>query len=227
MVRLHIIVEGQTEETFVKKLLVDELALFGVYADARLVETGRKRAKVFKGGAMSYAKIRRDIERWMNSDQRSDAYFTTMFDLYALPSDFPGFDEAKKKTDPYARVGHLEEALAMDLVHPRFVPYLQLHEFEALLFAAPERFEVVFIEEQRSIDALREIQACFNSPELIDDGEDTAPSKRIISVIPKYKDQNASAGPLIASAIGLPKLKQECAHFSSWLDRLLNLSRPR
>ena len=65
--------------------------------------------------------------------------------------------------------------------------------------------------------------SAFNSPELIDDGPDTAPSKRIIAEIPEYAKRKSSAGPIVAERIGLPALRAKCEHFGGWIDRLETL----
>ena len=61
------------------------------------------------------------------------------------------------------------------------------------------------------------------NPEQINDGDDTAPSKRIIRVIPQYKNEKATAGPYVANKIGLPRLRRECPHFNQWMCRLETL----
>jgi hypothetical protein len=220
MVRLHMVVEGQTEETFVRSLLVEYLGSYNISTDVRLVETGRHRATIYKGGMTTYAKLRKDLGRWLAEDRNPDARFTTMFDLYRLPKDFPDHDKAESSRDPYDRIRILEDAFGTDIGDRRLVPYIQLHEFEALLFANIAKFEVVFVGAQRASRNLQAIREAFSSPELIDDGATTAPSKRIISEIPAYEGQKSSAGPLIASAIGLPTLRRECRHFSNWLEKL-------
>ena len=67
----------------------------------------------------------------------------------------------------------------------------------------------------------------FGSPELINDREDTAPSRRIIGAIPEYGGMKASAGPIVAERIGLPTLRLRCEHFGQWLGRLEGLARAR
>ena len=94
--RLHFIVEGQTEETFVNLVLVPQLAVHSVWGKARCVMTSRRRGVKYRGGLDSYARARNDIVLWMKEDQNPDAFFTTMFDLYALPTDFPGYEEARR-----------------------------------------------------------------------------------------------------------------------------------
>lgn len=154
-----------------------------------------------------------------------EAVFTTMLDLYALPRDFPGFAEAARSADPYARVRQIEQALGEDIGQQRLIPYIQLHEFEALLLSNPEKFDWHYIEHDRAIARLSELARRFDSPELIDDGETTAPSKRIIAEIPEYRHQKATAGPLIASRIGVQIMRERCPHFNDWVTILEALDR--
>ena len=147
-----------------------------------------------------------------------------MFDLYALPHDFPDYDQAVKERDVYRKVEMLESAFSRDLVHPRFVPHLQLHEFEALLFCDPSKFDWEFIEHDKAIRELAQIASEFGNPELIDDGNMSAPSMRIINLIPEYEGRKASAGPIIAEKIGLTSLREQCKHFDAWLRSLEQLS---
>lgn len=224
MRRLNVLAEGQTEEAFVNQVLAPHLGAFGVFASVRCVTTRHDRVRpdrVYRGGLRDFGRVRRDLERWMAEDHA--AAFTTMFDLYALPRDFPGYADAARLADPYARVRHLERALADTFGDARLVPYIQLHEFEALLFSAPEKFDWQYIEHASQIARLVEIAARFESPELIDDGEQTAPSKRIIDHIPEYRYQKTTAGPVIASRIGLATMRARCPHFDEWVGRLETL----
>jgi hypothetical protein len=123
------------------------------------------------------------------------------------------------------RVATIEKAFAEDLGDPRFIPYLQLHEFEALLLADPEKFDWEFPDHEKAIRSLVELVAQFASLELIDDQYDTAPSRRISAVIPEYDGRKASAGPLIAEKIEVDTLRQKCRHFGGWLSRLESLRR--
>ena len=139
MIRLHVTAEGQTEQEFVKTVLTPHLANCEVYADARCVLTSKDKrsCKEYRGGLIGYQKAKNDILAWMKEDKNAECRFTTMFDLYALPDDFPGYDEAGKQANPYRQVQLLEDALAEDIGDLRFVPYIQLHEFETLVLADP------------------------------------------------------------------------------------------
>jgi len=209
MTRLNLTVEGQTEQRFVAELLVPHLAAHGVYtAKPRLTALCKKKGKVHRGGITRYEPAKNDIK---------------MIDLYALPKDFPGYIEAEKSQDPYQRVAALEQAMKDDIGDPRFIPYIQLHEFEALLFAQPEAFECYYDQHKKQIASLATVCNDFENPELIDDGQDTAPSKRIGNQIPEYLAAKPTAGPMIAAEIGLDVIRAKCRHFNEWLTKLEEL----
>ncbi|CAD5931809.1 hypothetical protein PCC7805_01346 [Planktothrix agardhii] len=226
MIRLHIIAEGQTEEEFVNTILTEHLGCFNISTDVHCITTKRTRTKVFRGGLPSYQKIKKDIIFWLRQDKHPEARFTTMCDLYALPNDFPEFEEAQKISDPYERVEQLENALFQDINDSRFIPYIQLHEFEALILSEPIKLEERFPNYQSEVKKLVSLCQSFESPELINDGEQTAPSKRIIQAIPSYEGAKVSVAPLMAQKIGLENIRQKCPHFNQWIERLENLSQP-
>lgn len=223
-IRLNFIVEGQTEEAFVNTILAPHLADRSIWASARCVMTKRNARAKHRGGIPNYDKARNDIQSWLREDVNSDARFTSMFDLYRIPNDFPDYEDAMRLSDPYDRVRRLADALSADISDYRFIPYIQLHEFEALLLSDPGKFAVHFLDDESGIDRLTELVSPYDSPELIDQGDETAPSKRIINEIPRYARQKASAGPIVARAIGLPTMRQKCPNFSEWLDKLEHLA---
>lgn len=215
---ITIYVEGQTEETFVKNVLNPYLETRELFLTPVLAKTKREKSgQSFKGGLSSYAKVKREIERLLHDTM--PIAVTTMLDFYGLPEDFPG-KATLPSGSPYQRVAHVEQAFAQDIAHPRFIPFLMLHEFEALLLVAPEEIEAAFPGlHQRSLLS-REIRH-FSTPEEIDEGPDTHPSARIKRHIPRY--QKPVYGPLIANRIGLARIRQRCPHFNAWLDHLERL----
>lgn len=223
MIRLHVVVEGPTERGFVNKVLAPHLAEREICADARCVRTSRDMGsgRKFSGGFSSYSQIRDDIWEWLKEDGGPDVRLTTMLDLYALPRSFPGRRDADLPQEPRARAAFLERRLGESIGDRRFLPHIQLHEFEALLLAEPERLRDHFLKQDRDI---RPLLACAADPELVDEGPRTAPSKRIIGAIPEYAKAKASAGPDVAKAIGLDVLRTKCPHFGAWLSLLENLS---
>ncbi|TYO92289.1 DUF4276 family protein [Desulfallas thermosapovorans] len=222
IIRLNVVVEGQTEETFVSEVLAPHLAMKGVFAVARAVATSRTKTYVYRGGVTTYAKIRNDIINWIKQDPSS--YITTMFDLYGLPKDFPGKDSLLPNINCYDKVSILEKAFAQDINYQRFIPYLQLHEFETLLFAELDKLKFYYVQGKDA--AIRRLKDTVKgiAPELINDGVNTAPSKSIIKEIPEYKDGKRVVGPLIVGQIGLPALKQACPHFNEWIKEIEFLS---
>ncbi len=228
MTRLCVIAEGKTEQLFATRLLTPHLADRGVIVHRPgLVETSRKHGK--RGGLLNYDQVKRFIQHWLRQEHGSDTYFTTMFDMYRLPRRFPGYERAMTLENKYARVAELESAFAADLDDRRFIPYFQLHEFEAILFADPKAFAQYYGGDEqlsRKLEALECVAEKFGNPELIDDGEQTAPSKRIIEQFPDYKARRSTAGPIIAEAIGLAKIRSACRHFDEWLTKLEKLDAP-
>ena len=222
MIRLHVTAEGHTEQAFVKTILAPHLAGFNVFVDARCVLTSKDKrgAKEYRGGLLSYGKAKKDIQTWMKEDGHPECRFTTMFDLYALPDDFPDYAKAGNEFDRYARVCMIESAMAMDIGDPRFIPYIQLHEFEALILAEPQLLDWEYLEHDDPINNLKAMVAGKN-PELINDGPTTAPSKRILSEIPEY--DKVTAGVSVAGKIGLQTLRRQCKHFNDWLSGLEQL----
>ncbi len=223
MIRLHVIAEGQTEEAFVHLVLAPHLAERNVFADVHCVTTRRRHGKVWRGGLRRYAQVKKDIDLWCANDRRPDARFTTLLDLYGLPNDFPGRKESRDCSDPYEKVEIVEQALSEDVKDRRFLPYVQLHEFEALLLAEPRKLEDEFMEQAEGIGRLEDLVSGFESPEQIDEGVETAPSKRIIREIPEYEGRKATAGPRVAGKIGTAVLREKCPHFGGWLETLETL----
>ncbi len=225
MIRLHIIAEGQTEQSFVNKMLRSHLGNYQIFTDVRCVLTSKDKraAKEYRGGITKYVRAKNDIQAWLKEDKDPKCRFTTMFDLYRLPDDFPGYSEAKRASDPYERVRILEDALREDINSHRFLPYIQLHEFEALILAEPQKLSLEYLEHDKPISRLISMMKNKN-PELINDGPQTAPSKRIEKEIPEYKKNKVNAGVAVVEGIGLPILRGKCTHFNSWLTRLEELA---
>ena len=225
MPRLHMFVEGATEQVFADTVLKPHLANFGVFLNRPvLVAHAKKKGHIHRGGGRRFRPMQNDIDRRRKDDSGADAHFTTMIDLYALCSDFPGRDDADKvRFDPYKRVVSLEESWAEETADHRFIPFIQLHEYEAYLFVDVSKFAEFFDRPRRGIAELQKVADSVDSPELIDDGQHTAPSKRIIAQFPTYDKLKTSVGPQMAAAIGLPAIRSRCPHFDRWLCRLEQL----
>ena len=232
MTRLLVHVEGETEEVFVNKVLASHLYCCGYSrVSARLVGNVRQRER--RGGIRPWATVRRDIVNHLRDDQESVA--TTLVDYYGLPQRgsgaWPGRSEASRRVFP-EKAGSVERALLADVRRHmdnnfdprRFIPYVMMHEFEAMLFSDCERFSAS-IGRPDLAPRFQAIRRSFNSPEEIDDSSINAPSKRIEALIGGY--QKPLLGTIAVLEIGMRRIRKECPHFSAWLDTLENLSRAR
>jgi hypothetical protein len=227
MKRLNIIVEGSTEEVFVNDLLVGHFASLDIFISARKIKTGwdRLNNKPSKGGLLKYIKFRNDVLRWIQSDRNlSNTWYTSMIDLYAFPKDdlSPYKTNIQSMHNPYQKIQALESAIAVDINHPKFIPYVQLHEFESFLLVEPDKLITMYPSQQLYIDKLKR-DIGDKKPEEINESSHTAPSKRIIKYLPDYEGQKAQVGPLVAQEIGLSELRCNCPHFNEWLTKLENL----
>jgi hypothetical protein len=210
--RLYLLVEGQTEETFVRELLTPHYARQGIYVTPIIVGTSPRH----RGGVVRYAKIKPQLVCLCRQDRA--AYVSTMFDLYALPPDFPGKGAEGYPVDGSGRQKaiFLESHVGKDVGEPNFIPNFMVHEFEALLFVQPERFDE-WTDDKTVVSKLAAITK-LRAPEDINDGQQTAPSKRILEAMPTY--QKTLHGPLIACEVGIDALRAACPHFSAWLSRI-------
>ncbi|MCW8174450.1 DUF4276 family protein [Verminephrobacter aporrectodeae] len=215
MTRLLMLVEGQSEEIFVKKVLQPHLVPHGVYVQPTVLWTKRLSAGGgFRGGVSSWNKIHENLRLLMRD---GNAWVSTLLDFYGFPKDFPGLPEIGG--DPQEKVVALQKCLAAELPpHPRFIPFLALHEFEAWLFSAPDTVEEHFGDKSLAAK-LREA----GEPERINHGEKTHPKARLKSMDCGYKE--TSDGPTLLGKIGLATVREKCPHFNGWLTRLETLGK--
>jgi len=224
MNELVVIVEGETEQTFVRDQLAAHLALHNTTVWPVLPGRHRRR-----GGVKKWEVASQDIVRTLKEGR----YCSTMFDYYAMPPDWPGRAAAAAKpwrdrADCVEESVHsaITEAMGARFNPNYFIPYVQLHEFEALAFADVSVLASVLAPiGRRSPQALaEELGKILNEagdPEAIDDGFDTCPSRRIGNIVRAYKKR--AQGPIVTSRIGIEAIRQRCLHFGQWLTRLETL----
>lgn len=215
MKRLIVIVEGQTEEEFVNNLLCPYLEKFAIY-DVRAIKIQTSRG--YKGGVVNYEHFKRDISTILKREQA--IVVTSLIDFFRLPTNFPGYFSALKMSDVAKRADFLQSQIALDIPDRRFMPYLQLHEIEGLLFSDINGFK--YLGSIISIKALAEIEEIiriYPNPELINEGADTAPSKRLAKIMPGY--QKVLHGPIIALDNGMEKIMEKCPRFKAWVEKCI------
>ena len=229
MTRLLVHVEGQTEEQFVNELLAPHLYSFGFTGiSARLVGNSRQRSR--RGGTKAWSTVRKEIANHLKEDPGCLA--TTMVDYYGMPETgpkaWPGRLQAARQGSSSEKAKTVEDALSKDLAKKmgsgfdqgRFIPYVAMHEFEALLFSDCAGFGQG-IERPELTPEFQKIRDQFASPEEIDDSPDTAPSTRVEELVPGY--QKPYMGSLAALQIGLNAIRSACPHFQRWLEILERL----
>ena len=217
MARVRVIVEGQTEEQFVLGPLREHLAVSGIYLEPTLIGASGGR-----GGRVTFDRVTNDVIRTLKQDHT--VFCTTLIDFYGLGSGFPPIPPPSATTSQ-TKATFLESALLSRVAaelpylqgHQRFIPYIQLHEFEALLFSDPAILAAGMFRPEFE-GRLQAIRNTFPTPEDINDGPTTAPSKRLLQLDVRYA--KVISGAIAAETMGIARIKQECPRFREWTDDL-------
>jgi len=215
MSNIKILVEGPTEILFVNEVLKLHFYERGIYIKPFLFQKA--------GGVPKYSISQKQILNTIRSDP--SCFCTTMVDFYGMPTNWPGREQANRCQGCAEKADMVEGSILEDIAghlgnsfNPlRIVPYVQMHEFEALLFSSPAKLaESLGIE--KSIPTFMAIRNEFSNPEEINDNYDTCPSRRIEGVFQGFK--KTINGITAASRIGLETMRQECPHFNEWITKL-------
>lgn len=222
MMRLLMLLEGQTEEGFVKDVLAPHLLRFSVVVSYIVVTTRRDRLTGEKRrGGGHWKHWKKDLLLWRFEHPGNNVRFTTLFDLYGLPDDFPEIEAHSGDLDTERRTQKLQAAMATVVDDWRFIPYIQRHEFEALVLACLDQLaEWLDPSDRPSVETLRREIGGAN-PEDINDGPETAPSKRLERHIPGYS--KTQHGPATIELAGLAVIRSQCPRFDAWLTKLESL----
>lgn len=215
MKRLVVIAEGETEESFVNNILIPYFNSLGIYNYIQCFKT-----KHSNGGLSKYSYIKQDIIKII---YETDVVVTTLLDFYRLPSDFPGYKQNNALLhDRWVEIieGQIKEDIerTQEQRFDNFIPYIQLHEFEALIFSSIAGIDALF---EKSEVKYRDFQAVIDSypnPENINNGPDSAPSVRLKQLIPGYDKVVYGVG--IISEIGMETVLSRCPRFNGWIKKL-------
>jgi len=221
MKRISIIVEGPTEQVFCENILQPYFNLKDIYLYPSLI-------KKSKGGMVHWSNIKKQIENYLRHDK--NVYVSTMLDFYGIydKHNFPGWINSKSFVDKYERKTIVEDSMKEEIeesLRRRFVPYLQLHEFEGLLFSDVDVFKEIYDDEDfNDYDYLIETINMFPNPEMINDGKETVPSVRLKKRILRSYDK-VSDGYFIAENIGLEKIRNKCRGFNEWIEKIEEINK--
>jgi hypothetical protein len=210
MKRLVFIVEGDTEIILVQNLIVPYLINLGFSNEmhAQTIIMNRKQHK--KGGVTGYPKFRNEVSRTL---AQSNVIIRSIIDFFRLPADFPSH------TFDSTRIHQIESAIHDDFDNnPDFLPYIQRHELEALMFSGREGF-VLVIDDEEKLAQIDQILENYPNPEDINNDPDTAPSKRLIRI---FGYDKTGDGELIFDMLGIDNMLQKCPRFTEWMKKLVN-----
>lgn len=220
MRRVVVICEGQTEEAFISLVLAPVFYAQGLQMQGITVGTSPGR----QGGALSYGRLRPAVRNALSNS--AVVAVSTLIDLYKLDTGFPGHAEAMARPYLAARLQALEAAFHADIVTysgcapTRFIPHIQPHEFEALLFSDVGALTGMETGWAPALQALSAVRAAVATPEDINQGHATKPSSQLETLLQSPGYRKLRHGPIAAERIGLNRMEQECPHFSGWLAQL-------
>lgn len=207
MMRVCVVCEGQTEVEFILKCVSSYLnsQRFMVYPAILQAPSGGHR-----GGRVTVDRL----VAFMNCQYHEADRITTFVDFY-------GFQDANGRSASQLENAIITKLLEKGLQQRFILPYVQLHEFEALLFSDIEKFEYVLDGWNDDVQqTLAAIRRQFESPEDINNHPTTAPSKRILRAFEEGTYNKALHGPIIAEEIGIQVIRQQCSGFNQWLEAL-------
>lgn len=206
MTRLIVVAEGPSEAAFIKQILRPHLEECQPGCAAIVASVLR--------GHYTFAGLKKHLLNCLSA--RDSVVVTTMIDLYKIAGDIPGLEKSLDGP-PQQRVLHLEKRLSGEVGDRRFRPYIQLHEFEALLFTDLGILAEQYPQLRNDLKELDErLKKEFQTPEEIN--RLTPPSRRIRQVVQDY--DKILNGVTALSKIGLPALRARCPHFGEWCDFL-------
>ncbi|MCY4481238.1 MAG: DUF4276 family protein [Spirochaetaceae bacterium] len=202
MIRLAIVVEGETEEEFVNNLLTPHLHTYGVSATPHPL-----------GGNVTVERLASEMVNYFWSYDR----VTSLVDFYG----FRNKGEVSREDLQAQILKQVDAGIKVSWDQSRVIPYVQQYEFEALLFSKVAVFEELRDSPSNLVQKLEAIRTNVSTPEDINDGKDTHPSRRIAELIPSY--QKRVIGPYLAELIGLSVIRSACPRFGRWIDSLESL----
>ena len=211
---VYIMIEGQTEEEFVNSSIAPYFKGIGI---TNVVPVLLETSPGFFGGDVTFERYKKNALNLLISD--STAIVTSLIDYYQLRPDFPGYTASFAIADKNARMDFLEQEISNIITDNRFIPYIQLHEFEGLLFSDIKGFNYIHTIRAANKTAIENIIAAYPNPELINDNPATTPSVRLKGLIPKYK--KTFHGPIIALENNMAPVLAKCPRFKNWIAKII------
>lgn len=212
-----VVVEGKTEEIFIKVLIAPYLASKGIYLVPTIISKSGQ-----KGGDVKFERAKKDIKNFLY--QSHNAFVTTLIDYYGV-KEWPGIESAKTVAEPKEIANIInsatKEVLSRELskinIEEKFIPYIAVYEFESLLFSDPEILKRNLVEKDDLINA---VIKSFGEPERINNSPETAPSKLLDQWYKTGEFPKTTLGIKIAKEIGIAKMREKCPLFNKWISQM-------
>ena len=214
------LVEGPTERIFIQNILGPYLARTEVYLTPIILTKPGQR-----GGDVRFSRARNDIERHLK--QRNETWLTLLIDYFGIKSDWPGYEESKRKRRHTSKAHVMNEATRKRVnelfgdqdSQRRFIPYVSMFEFEALLFSDADILAQKLNVQPKDVETI--LSEYNDEPEKINDNPQTAPSKQLEGLSDRFK--KTVTGISIAREIGIDRMRESCPLFDEWISKLENL----
>ena len=214
------LVEGPTERIFIQNILGPYLARTEVYLTPIILTKPGQR-----GGDVRFSRARNDIERHLK--QRNETWLTLLIDYFGIKSDWPGYEESKRKRRHTSKAHVMNEATRKKVnelfgdqdSQRRFIPYVSMFEFEALLFSDADILAQKLNVQPKDVETI--LSEYNDEPEKINDNPQTAPSKQLEGLSDRFK--KTVTGISIAREIGIERIRESCPLFDEWISKLENL----
>lgn len=214
-ITVKVVVEGQTEQKFIKDILAPYMGIKGIFMTASLAPKPGQ-----KGGDIKFQRVKKDIVDYLT--QSNVNVVSTFVDYYRV-KEWPGKNSILPNSAPEQIAETMNTAAKTeicqeyDCLNPtqRFIPFIAVHEFETLLFSDTKALADGLGVAQTTIDA--DISR-FSTPEHINNSPLTAPSKRLERWYPQYG--KTTTGIAIAKTIPLDTMRAKCPLFNQWLSAI-------
>lgn len=220
-IEVIVIVEGKTEQTFIESILGPYLGHKNIGMIATQVSKPGQ-----KGGDVRFSRVQKDLGNHLK--QRPDIYVSTFVDYYGI-KEWPGLDDIPQKATPAKIAKSMNEATKKRVLslfsefnaEQRFIPYIAVHEFEALLFSDAT---ILASHLHIAVSTVDDVLEDCGEPEAINNSPETAPSKRLNSWV-KGKFPKITTGIDVAREIGIEKMRDMCPLFDAWLQTFEEIQR--
>jgi len=217
MKRLIIYCEGYGEELVVRRLIRHALQPYGVHVENPIVAATKLEPVENRGGFVHWEIIRQDLKNLFSQKKDPNTRFTTLLDVYRMPDKVLRLAGFHEPVSTPVDIDQVQQAIEHDLEEPRFTAYLQRHELEALALADITALKTLWPNRSKQLAALQTSIQGFGSPEDVNHGSKTAPSKRLIQAVPEYETEKDVKAYWALAEVGIERARARCPRFDAWL----------